>query len=243
MPRPERGRRFLIDPREFLNDPAVLRMNPAELGAYVALWLNSWDMPTPGVIPADERLLASLSRTGAEWPFVREAVACAFDCQSQQGYWVQRGTVRTHEAQQRTFNRRSKIGQDAANARYNKPITAEGMPEALPDACRIGVGVGVGSGESKTPTTPPAQSARAAKPRSARVPATGSIGLPTNTNGEWHPTQEELDAWELAYPAIDLPSTLLEMRAWLVANPTRKKTLDGMPRFVNRWLAKEQNSA
>ena len=32
-----------------------------------------------------------------------------------------------------------------------------------------------------------------------------------------------------------------EMAAWLIANPTRRKTFNGMPRFVNGWLAREQN--
>lgn len=85
---------------------------------------------------------------------------------------------------------------------------------------------------------PPASRKRS---RPARVAAEGATDLPTNTGTEWKPIQAELDAWEKAYPEIDIPATMLEMRAWLIANPTRRKTFDGMPRFVNTWLSKEQN--
>ena len=31
------------------------------------------------------------------------------------------------------------------------------------------------------------------------------------------------------------------MRGWLLSNPKKRKTAGGMLRFVNSWLAKEQN--
>ena len=31
------------------------------------------------------------------------------------------------------------------------------------------------------------------------------------------------------------------MKAWCVANPTKKKTLSGVNRFIVTWLAKEQD--
>ena len=66
--------------------------------------------------------------------------------------------------------------------------------------------------------------------------------LPTNRNGtRWRATSEQVEAWIEAFPGIDVPATLLEMRAWLVSNPTKRKTVSGMARFVNNWLSKEQN--
>jgi hypothetical protein len=44
------------------------------------------------------------------------------------------------------------------------------------------------------------------------------------------------------YPAVDVKQQLRSMRGWLVSNSQKRKTMSGMPRFVHKWLAKEQNS-
>ena len=49
---------------------------------------------------------------------------------------------------------------------------------------------------------------------------------------------EELES---AYPAVDIPSTMREIRAWCVSNPKLCKTARGAPRFINTWFAKLQN--
>lgn len=45
------------------------------------------------------------------------------------------------------------------------------------------------------------------------------------------------------YPAVDVDQQLRSMRGWLLANPKNRKTKAGIMRFVNSWLAREQNSA
>lgn len=82
---------------------------------------------------------------------------------------------------------------------------------------------------------------RKRRPPVARPPVDGLKDLQTNTGQSWYPTESELSAWEAAYPAIDVRGTIMEMRAWLVANPGRRKTWQGMSAFVNRWLKKEQD--
>lgn len=54
-------------------------------------------------------------------------------------------------------------------------------------------------------------------------------------------SHEQLAAWVEAYPAVDVRQQLRQMRAWLEANPSRRKTARGMPAFVTRWLGKEQD--
>jgi hypothetical protein len=44
-----------------------------------------------------------------------------------------------------------------------------------------------------------------------------------------------------SYPAVDIDAQLREARAWCVTNATKRKTADGMPKFLNRWMAREQN--
>lgn len=50
------------------------------------------------------------------------------------------------------------------------------------------------------------------------------------------------DEYVKAFPGVSVMAELGKMRVWLLSNPTRKKTLKGMPRFMNWWLAKEQNN-
>lgn len=67
------------------------------------------------------------------------------------------------------------------------------------------------------------------------------ITLPLNT-GEEHPvTQADVDHWRELYPAVDVMQALRNMRGWLEASPTRRKTKNGINRFVNTWLARAQD--
>lgn len=55
-------------------------------------------------------------------------------------------------------------------------------------------------------------------------------------------TQDQVDDWARAYPAVDVAQQLRQMRAWCIANPTRRKTARGVQSFIVGWLTKEQNS-
>lgn len=62
-------------------------------------------------------------------------------------------------------------------------------------------------------------------------------------DGSEHPiTKAQADEFAGLYPAVDVPQALRSIKAWVMANPTRRKTKGGVMRFVNGWLAREQNS-
>jgi uncharacterized protein YdaU (DUF1376 family) len=69
--------------------------------------------------------------------------------------------------------------------------------------------------------------------------------LPTNrydSAGEQFPvTQSLFNEFQNAYPSVDVPQQLGAIRAWLITNKARRKTKSGMPKFINRWLGKEQD--
>ena len=44
--------------------------------------------------------------------------------------------------------------------------------------------------------------------------------------------------YQAAYPDIDIQQEFQKMKAWLLSNPQRRKTLKGMPRFINSWLSR-----
>lgn len=55
-------------------------------------------------------------------------------------------------------------------------------------------------------------------------------------------TQSQIDSWMEDYPAVDVHQALRNARAWIRANPKRRKTLSGCPRFINGWLGRDQDS-
>lgn len=54
-------------------------------------------------------------------------------------------------------------------------------------------------------------------------------------------TFDEARQWQADFPAVDVPQQLREIRSWLGANPSRRKTARGMRRFIVTWLGKEQD--
>jgi hypothetical protein len=64
----------------------------------------------------------------------------------------------------------------------------------------------------------------------------GGIEFPVR-DGQWWTLAPSLQAeLEQDYPAVSVAAELRKARAWLVANPRRRKTARGMPRFLVGWL-------
>ena len=100
----------------------------------------------------------------------------------------------------------------------------EPLPEPLPEP---------------SPKPEPKSISAEALPRSAPE----VIRLPLSKAGdEAIITQDQVDDWAEAYPGIDVGQQLRNMRQWLIANPTRRKTRVGINRFIVGWLSKTQDS-
>lgn len=67
------------------------------------------------------------------------------------------------------------------------------------------------------------------------------IVLPLNTGDGYCVSKEQCQEWAGLYPAVDVIQQLRNMKGWLDANPTRKKTRKGIKRFINGWLSREQD--
>lgn len=65
--------------------------------------------------------------------------------------------------------------------------------------------------------------------------------LPLADGSERGVSQEEVAEWSAAFPGVDVPQQLREMRAWLLANPKRRKTRRGVTAFAVSWLGREQD--
>ena len=59
-----------------------------------------------------------------------------------------------------------------------------------------------------------------------------------------HPvTKDDVMQYIQTYPNIDLEVQLKSMYSWLDANPSKRKTANGMKRFINGWLQRESAKA
>jgi len=66
--------------------------------------------------------------------------------------------------------------------------------------------------------------------------------IPLIGKREWPVSKAFLEELEAAYPQVDGPATLREIRAWCISNPTKCKTERGVMRFINRWFERVQNA-
>ncbi len=53
--------------------------------------------------------------------------------------------------------------------------------------------------------------------------------------------QSDIDGWKELYLAVDILQELRKMKGWLDSNPAKRKTQRGIKRFINGWLAREQD--
>lgn len=68
------------------------------------------------------------------------------------------------------------------------------------------------------------------------------ITLTLNNKNEYPITQKYLAEMQELYPAVDVLGELKKMRAWCINNPRRRKTAQGITKFINAWLSREQDS-
>jgi hypothetical protein len=68
--------------------------------------------------------------------------------------------------------------------------------------------------------------------------------LPTNKTDVFYlVTNEEINNYKSTYQAVDINQQYREIISWLNTNNKNRKTIGGMPKFINAWLSKAQNKA
>lgn len=164
MARRPRRHDFFFSPRDYLNDPCVLRMTLLERGAYSTLLFALWDQPEPGVAMADQCLLAGLARAAPdEWDMVEDAVSRCFDLDTRPGYWVQKRMVAEHKRQDAYYALKSRLGKSGAAKRWDGRAMAEpSLPQWQSDSASPASPALPAKEETKT-SSPSARSGRKAK--------------------------------------------------------------------------------
>lgn len=68
------------------------------------------------------------------------------------------------------------------------------------------------------------------------------ITIPLVDGSEFEVTTVKAAEWSAAFPGVNVPQKLAQMRVWCMANPTRKKTRRGVETFIVSWLGRDQDS-
>jgi hypothetical protein len=68
------------------------------------------------------------------------------------------------------------------------------------------------------------------------------VQIPLVDGSEFDVLPSKVAEWSVAFPAVDVPQKLRQMRTWCVANPTRRKTRRGVEAFIVKWLGNDQDS-
>ena len=67
------------------------------------------------------------------------------------------------------------------------------------------------------------------------------IEIPLNDGTAYGVTRAQADEFAALYPAADVMRELRKMRGWCLSNPDKCKTRRGVLKFINGWLAREQD--
>ena len=67
------------------------------------------------------------------------------------------------------------------------------------------------------------------------------IFLMLNDKSLYGITQKEIDHWSGLYPAVDVLQELKKMKGWIESNPKKRKTRNGIMRFITNWLSSTQD--
>lgn len=66
--------------------------------------------------------------------------------------------------------------------------------------------------------------------------------IPLNDKTLFPVTADMIARWRELYPAVNIEQTMRDIIGWSEANPKKRKTKGGVMRFINAWLAKEQDN-
>lgn len=74
----------------------------------------------------------------------------------------------------------------------------------------------------------------------ASEPDTGLPPLILKDGSRFHISENHLNEFVDAYPDVDVRDQIFKMSQWLKTNPTKRKTKNGIMRFINSWIARSE---
>lgn len=219
---------------DYLRDTRAL--TPLDHGVYLLLLMFCWD--SRGPLPLDEQDCAGIAncRSATEIDSLRK-VRSKFFTRMEDGWYNHRMQLEIERA-----GNISKVRSDAGKAGYKaKSKQLPSKSTALAKQVYL-----------SPPPPPPLPLTSASTPKSEALAPRTKSALPLGNGDviEKIPIigQEEIEVrqsyaqeLERLFPAVDVPQTLREIRAWNLSNPDRRKTSRGIARHITNWMQKVQN--
>jgi|GEM_PF-358534 len=69
-----------------------------------------------------------------------------------------------------------------------------------------------------------------------------AVCLPLRDNKKYYINDDEIKKWKELYPRVDILQELKTMTGWLQANPEKRRDRDNLPRFINAWFTRKQET-
>jgi uncharacterized protein YdaU (DUF1376 family) len=216
-------------PGDYLRQTLTLTF--AQDGVYTRLLDYYYSTEKP--IPVDE-VMAAVRCRSAEDEAVTQWVLDRFFTLTEMGYRHDRADKEIAKAQPRI------------EAARNNGLRG-GRPQKKPSGLANGLASGEPSENPDRKLPSPSPSPKAQKQEHApsnqdcSPPAADAPPLPLVDGSEAVVTEQDMETWEDAFPAVDVLQELRKIRAWLIANPRKRKTKAGWRKSVMYWLGSEQD--
>lgn len=166
-----------------------------------------------------------------------------------------------HNAYAAAAEKRSEAARNAALARWGKRCGQGGNADLCDSQCendapRMPI---ASKGNAPSPTPSPTQEEREDSLRSSSCdelcdkrtdsppddsPADDPVFVTFPTAGKpktWDCKQSDLDRWKELFPDLDVERQIRLALAWVEDNPGKKKTANGMKKYITSWLTRAQN--
>lgn len=221
---------FLGDYRRDTTDLTCL-----EHGAYLQLLSELWI--AGGHLPFDPpRLAKRISLSPAKWDGVWARIGRFFDVF--EGKVSQKRLLYELQQARRLRMARTKSGRKGADARWGNGAMkdASAISSPLANPCPKPTPTPLPKEDPESDSSELAADGQASEPPVLVFPAVGHGAK------EWGMTRKFTSECQSAYPGVDVLSEAKKARLWLESNPAKRKTANGMARFLFAWLGRAQNA-
>jgi uncharacterized protein YdaU (DUF1376 family) len=230
MPQRTTSPAFQAYPSDFLSSEKVARMSYTEIGIYWVLLCHAWQARGLPNSPTEIAKMLKLnpSRFTKLWSGVLS------EC------WVENSSGRLvnprQERERQKQNEYRRRQTDKANTRWHKPGNAAALPERHASGNAL-------QSSSLSLSLKKKEKDICAEPQSDSTPIVMNFPVVGNPNQvEWALHQGRIDAWQVAYPNLDVLAECRRAEVWTRANPDRRKTAKGMPAFLVKWMNRQTDN-
>jgi hypothetical protein len=201
------------------------------------------DIPAPeGVKDAGPRKVGKNTREAVFERDGQKCVRCGSDDSLQVDHILPQSCGGPHVMENlRTLCRSCNAGRPVAGKALDEDLKKDGHTlKSLRD--KFGIDASIPDKHAQVGREGKGKEGDSSEPDGSEPDLATSFAIPLNDGSEWAVMTRALAEWVQSFPAVDVEQELREMRAWALANPTKRKTSRGVAAFVVRWLAKAQDT-